>query len=126
MSRLDPSVRNLGRVHAGSAFTDSGKSPSCERPTRASSRPSAQTISVLDAISETTRMPRVPARSGRSPGAGRSAGGSIEFRGARLAGVVDVDGLPLGIEVDRGAAHLALADAGRLHPAERQVRLAPH
>src|SRR5262245_44540734 len=120
MSRLEPSVGNFGRVHAGSVFTDSGKSHSCERPTRAFSRPSAQTVSVREAISETTRMLRVPARSGRSPGAGGSAGGSIELRGARLAGVVDVDGLPLGVEVDGGAAHLALADAGRLHPAERQ------
>src|SRR5262245_38351517 len=46
---------NFGDVQTGRRCTDSGKSHSWERPTRWSSTPRAQTISVALAIRETIR-----------------------------------------------------------------------
>src|SRR5258708_39766123 len=55
IARLVPSVTKLGRLACGSFKIVSGQSHSCERATSRSSQPSAQTISVADAMSETTR-----------------------------------------------------------------------
>src|SRR5687767_9953365 len=55
MSRLEALMSSLGSVQAGRRRTEAGWSHSCERPASADSKPSAQTISVLEAISETTR-----------------------------------------------------------------------
>src|SRR5262249_60596210 len=51
---------------------------------------------------------------------------SIHLGRAPRARVIDVDRLPLRVELDGGLAHLALADAGRLGAAEWHVSLAPH
>jgi hypothetical protein len=57
------SIRALDRVvsirdaeQTGKLRIDGGKSHSCDRPTSASSRPRAQTISVADESRETTRI----------------------------------------------------------------------
>src|SRR5258707_1324680 len=55
IARLVPSVTKLGRLACGSFKIVAGQSHSCERATSRSSQPSAQTISVADAMSETTR-----------------------------------------------------------------------
>ena len=47
----------------------------------------------------------------------------VDLRALELAGVVDVDRLPLGEDVERGLARLAVAVAGVLRAAERQVHL---
>src|SRR5690349_18966368 len=55
IARLLPFVTKLGRLACGSCVICSGQSHSCERATRKSAQSSAQTISVAEAISETTR-----------------------------------------------------------------------
>src|SRR5690348_13893461 len=50
-------MSNAGSLHAGKERTQGGLSHSCERPTRLSPAPSAQTISVALARSETIRIP---------------------------------------------------------------------
>src|SRR5258706_6524543 len=55
IARLLPFVTKLGRLAWGSRVISAGQSHSCERATRRSAQSSAQTISVADAISETTR-----------------------------------------------------------------------
>src|SRR5215210_1184238 len=47
----------------------------------------------------------------------------VDLRALELAGVVDVDRLPLREDVERRLARLAVAVAGLLHAAERQVHL---
>ena len=49
----------------------------------------------------------------------------VDLRALQLARVVDIDALPLAEEVERGLTHLAMAIAGGLGAAERQVRLRP-
>ena len=49
--------------------------------------------------------------------------GHVDLGALQLARVVDVDALPLAEEVERRLADLAMAVAGRLGAAERQVRL---
>src|SRR5438445_12147405 len=58
MSRPGASMSILGAVQTGSRSTETGVSHSCDRPTRRSSPPRAQTISVALAMSETTRAGR--------------------------------------------------------------------
>src|SRR6266850_2062141 len=48
----------------------------------------------------------------------------VNLRLALGAGVVNVDGLELGVEVERDAALLARPNAGALHAAERNLRFA--
>ena len=66
--------RRFGSVQTGSSSTPSGKSHSCERPTSASAKPSAATISVAEGSSETIRGPLMqPAsRAGRDVARRRS------------------------------------------------------
>src|SRR3954447_11805237 len=47
----------------------------------------------------------------------------VDLRALQLAAVVDVDRLPLREHVERGLPRFAMAVAGLLHPAERQVHL---
>src|SRR5438552_13107017 len=47
----------------------------------------------------------------------------IDLRALKLARVIDVDRLPLGVDVERGAAGLTMTVAGRLHTAERELDL---
>src|SRR5690348_3149037 len=56
ISPLDTLTSNAGVEQAGNRRTHSGLSHSCERPTRESPAPRAQTISVPLARSDTTRM----------------------------------------------------------------------
>src|SRR3954462_6791430 len=42
---------------------------------------------------------------------------------SRAAGVIDVDDLEFGVEIDRNTPHFAQPNPGRLHSAERNVRL---
>src|SRR3712207_4642179 len=70
MSRLDIEACEMRlAVRTGLPTTEVGKSHSCVTPTKESSRPSAQTISVADGSSETMRgavlVIRVPFPSGR-------------------------------------------------------------
>src|ERR671931_2023240 len=54
---------------------------------------------------------------------GRSSGSSVDLGLLELPGVVDVDRLPLGEDVQRGLARLAVAVPGVLRAAEGQVHL---
>src|SRR5581483_5798619 len=45
----------------------------------------------------------------------------VDLRALQLVGVIDVDRLPLGVEINRADATFAMAVAGGFHSAERQV-----
>ena len=64
MSPLAPVMSNVGRLTAGSRFTHSGKSHSCERATSLSPSPSAHTSSVPLASSEAMRCGASDSRPG--------------------------------------------------------------
>src|SRR5215469_6099991 len=51
--------------------------------------------------------------------------GAVDLCLLQLVGVIDVDRLPLRVEIDRADAALAMPVAGSLHPAEGQVHLSP-
>src|SRR5690606_6665757 len=48
----------------------------------------------------------------------------VEIAGASATGVIDIDDLQFGVDIDRDATHFPQPHPGGFHPPERDVRLA--
>ena len=121
-------ARACGRRGAARPRRAATRAPSCRHHAAARRRRRRRTSarSILDARRSraSPRRTRATVRDRAPSVSALRASCLVDVRRPLGAGVVDVDRLPLAVELDRGAPHLARADAGRLHAAERQLRLA--